>query len=137
MSPLLLDTNAAIWIMRDEPIARMAQDAMNAAIQSSTDVFVSPITAWEVGQLVSRNRLNLSATPRGWFQRLLATPGMRLADLTPDILIAASFLPGTPPRDPMDRILLATARELAAALVTRDREMLAYGEKGNVSVLAC
>ena len=52
-------------------------------------------------------------------------------------MIAASFLPGTPPHDPMDRILRATARELAATLVTRDREMLAYGEKGNVSVLAC
>jgi PIN domain nuclease of toxin-antitoxin system len=35
-----------------------------------------------------------------------------------------------------DRILIATARELAATLVTRDREMLAYGETGNVSVLA-
>ena len=62
---------------------------------------------------------------------------VRLAELTPDILIAASFLPGTPPRDPMDRILLATARELAATLVTRDREIIAYGERGNVSVLAC
>jgi PIN domain nuclease of toxin-antitoxin system len=29
-----------------------------------------------------------------------------------------------------DRILIATARELAATLVTRDREMLAYGERG-------
>jgi len=100
-------------------------------------VFVSPITAWEVGQLVSRNRLNLLATPRGWFQRLLAIPGTRLADLSPDILIAASFLPGTPPRDPMDRILIATARELAATLVTRDRAIIAYGAQGNVSVVAC
>ena len=137
MSPLLLDTNAVIWIMRNEPLARAAQDAMNAALQSSADVLVSPITAWEVGQLVARNRLNLSATPRGWFQRLLAIPGMRLAELSPDILIAASFLPGTPPRDPMDRILLATARELAATLVTRDRGIVAYGEQGHVSVVAC
>src|ERR1043166_3999218 len=104
MSPLLLDTNAVIWIMRNEPLARAAQDAMNAALQSSADVLVSPITAWEVGQLVARNRLNLSATPRGWFQRLLAIPGMRLAELSPDILIAAPFLPGRPPRDPLDRI---------------------------------
>jgi PIN domain nuclease of toxin-antitoxin system len=137
MSPLLLDTNAAIWIMRDEPISRTALDAMNGARQSSTDVFVSPITALEVGQLVSRNRLNLGATPRGWFQRLLAIPGMRLADLSPDILIASSFLPGTPPRDPMDRILIATARELAATLVTRDRAIIAYGELGHVRVVAC
>jgi len=137
MSPLLLDTHAAIWIMRDEPLARAAQDAMNAASQSSTAVLVSPITAWEVGQLVSRNRLNLSATPRGWFQRLLAIPGMRLAELSPDTLIASSFLPGAPPRDPMDRILIATARELAATLVTRDRAIIAYGAQGNVSVVEC
>jgi len=37
----------------------------------------------------------------------------------------------------MDRILLAIAREFGATPVTRDREMLAYGEQGNVSVLAC
>ncbi len=137
MSPLLLDTNAAIWIMRDEPLKRVAQDAMNAASQSSTDVLVSPITAWEVGQLVSRNRLNLSATPRGWFHRLLAIPGMKLAELSSEILIAASFLPGKPPNDPMDRILIATARELAATLVTRDHAILRYGEDGNVSTIAC
>ena len=137
MSPLLLDTNAAIWIMRDEPISRTALDAMNGARHSSTDVFVSPITALEVGQLVSRNRLNLGATPQRWFERLLAIPGMRLAFLSPDILIASSFLPGTPPRDPMDRILIATARELAATLMTRDRAIIAYGAQGNVRVVAC
>jgi len=37
----------------------------------------------------------------------------------------------------MDSILIATARELAATLVTRNREMIAYGEMGNVSVLPC
>ncbi len=137
MSLLLLDTNAAIWLMQDKPVAPAAQDGIDAGFESPAGVFVSPITAWEVGQLVSRNRLDLLATPRGWFQRLLAIPGMRLAELSPDILIAASFLPGTPPNDPADRILLATARELAATLVTRDREMLAYGERGNVSVLEC
>jgi PIN domain nuclease of toxin-antitoxin system len=137
MSPLLLDTNAAIWMMRNERLAPVAQHAIDAASQSSLDILVSPITALEVGQLVSRSRLDLLATPRGWFQRLLAIPGMRLAELSPDILIASSFLPGTPPRDPMDRILIATARELAATLVTRDRAIIAYGEQGNVSVLAC
>jgi PIN domain nuclease of toxin-antitoxin system len=137
MSPLLLDTNAAIWMMRNEPLARAAQLAIDAASRSAADVLISPITAWEVGLLVSRDRLNLLATPRGWFQRLLAIPGMRLAELSTEILIAASFLPGKPPNDPADRILLATARDLGATLVTRNREMLAYGEAGNVSVVRC
>ena len=62
---------------------------------------------------------------------------MQLAEMSPDILIASSFLPGKPPRDPADRILLATARDLGATLVTRDRAILAYGESGQVSTLAC
>jgi PIN domain nuclease of toxin-antitoxin system len=45
--------------------------------------------------------------------------------------------PGTPPRDPMDRMLIATARELAATLVTRDRAIIAYGEQGHVRVVGC
>src|SRR5712671_6517376 len=117
MPPLLLDTDAAY--------------------RAGSTVFVSAITAWEIGLLVSRNRLTLVARPERWFQRLLAIPGVKLADLSPDILIASSFLPGEPPRDPADRILLATAREFGARLVTRDRLLLKYGEDGQVSTVAC
>ena len=118
------------------PLARAATEAINAAPLDSTPLR-STITAWEVGQLASRGRIDLSATPERWFRGLLATPGIQLAELSPDIFIASSFLPGTPPRNPADRILIATARELAATLVTRDRAIIAYGEQGNVSVTVC
>jgi PIN domain nuclease of toxin-antitoxin system len=137
MPPLLLDTHAAIWITEDRPLASAAVAALDAAYQAGSLVLVSAITAWEVGLLVARNRIRLVAKPEHWFQRLLAIPGIRLAELSPDILIASSFLPGEPPRDPADRILLATARDLGATLITRDRLLLRYGEEGQVSTIAC
>ena len=137
MAPLLLDTNAAIWIVEDQPIAAAAREAVEDAYRASRTIFVSAITAWEIGLLVSRNRIGLSTTPERWFQRLLAVEGVQMAELSPDLLIASSFLPGEPPRDPADRIILATARDLGAALVTRDRLLLAYGEEGQVSTIAC
>jgi len=133
----LLDTHAAIWIVEDQRIASDAKDAIEAAYRTDSAIFVSAITAWEIGMLVARNRLGLSTRPERWFQRLLAVEGVRLADLSPDILIASSFLPGEPPRDPADRIILATARDLGATLITRDRLMLKYGEDGQVSTVAC
>ena len=136
MPPLLLDTHAAVWFADDE-LTAVASEKLDEAARAGVPTYLSPITAWEVGLLVSRNRLNLGITPQRWFARILAMPDVHLADLTPDILIAASFLPGAPPRDPMDRILIATARELAATLVTRDREIIGYGEQGNVSVMGC
>ncbi|MEN3382070.1 MAG: hypothetical protein V7608_2114 [Hyphomicrobiales bacterium] len=136
MQPLLLDTHAAIWLVRGDLIAA-ASATMDEAARTGAATFVSPITAWEVGLLVSLDRISLGIAPQRWFARLLGLPGMRLAELSPDILIASSFLPGKPPRDPADRIILATARDLGATLITRDRALLAYGEEGNVSVAAC
>ena len=137
MQPLLLDTHAAIWIVRNDPLAPRATEALNSIQQTAGAVLVSAITAWEIGLLVSRRRLNLLMEPQRWFARLLSVPGMQLAELSPAILIASSFLPGTPPRDPADRIILATARDLGATLITRDRELLKYGEEGRVSTIAC
>jgi len=137
MQPLLLDTHTAIWIVRNERLAPRAVEAMNTAHQEAGTVFVSPITAWEVGLLVARNRLNLLMTPQRWFARLLSLPGVQLAELSPDILMASSFLPGDPPRDPADRIILATARDLGATLITRDQALLKYGQDGQVSTIPC
>ena len=76
-------------------------------------------------------------TPQRWFESLIENPNVRLAEMGPRLLIAASFLPGRPPRDPADRILAATARDIGATLITRDRALLAYGAQGHISTMAC
>src|SRR5947209_1006931 len=63
MSLLLLDTHAAVWFFENIPVARAASEAINAASSEGTPLLVSPITAFEIGQLASRGRLDLSATP--------------------------------------------------------------------------
>lgn len=100
-------------------------------------VLVSPITAWEVGLLVARGRLAIPTNPQAWFERLMQAPHVSLAALTPAVLIASSFLPDAPFRDPADRILTATAREFGLTLVTRDRALLAYAKAGHLRAIAC
>src|SRR3954451_7069019 len=136
MLSLLLDTNAAIWLSRDE-LKPSASEKLHQAAREGIATWLSPITAWEVGQLVSRNRLSLGTTPERWFARILALPNVHLAELSPEILMASSFLPGKPPRDPAGRILIATARDFGASLVTRDRAILQYSEEGQVSTIPC
>jgi PIN domain nuclease of toxin-antitoxin system len=57
--------------------------------------------------------------------------------MPPEVLIASAFLPGSPPRDPADRIIAATARAFGLALITRDGELMAYGESGHLITIAC
>ena len=136
-TPLLLDTHAAVWITEGLPLASAATEAIDAVYRAGSAIFVSAITAWEVGLLVARNRIGLSSRPERWFQKLLGIPGVKLAQLTPDILIESSFLPGDPPRDPADRIIIATARDIGATLVTRDRLLLKYGANGQINTVVC
>ncbi|WP_413987821.1 type II toxin-antitoxin system VapC family toxin [Labrys okinawensis] len=134
---LLLDTCAAIWVAEGAPINDATLKALDEAAGEGHAVYVSPMTAWEVGMLVSRGRLALTVTPQVWFKSLLSELSLRLTELAPEVLIASSFLPGDPPRDPADRIIAATAREKGYTLVTRDRLLLAYGEQGHIQTLAC
>ena len=135
--PLLLDTCAAIWISEEQPLASEALTAIERSHRSGEFIYVSPITAWEIGLLVSRGKLTSPTSPQRWFERLMEAPGVRLADISPDVLIASSFLPGAPPRDPADRILAATAREYGYRLMTRDTPLLTYADQGHLQALVC
>ncbi len=137
MQPLLWDTCATIWIYEKARLAPAAVAAIDAAHRAGVPSYISAISAWEIGMLASRGRVQLLIRPERWFANLFDVPGVKLADLSPDILIASSFLPGKPPKDPTDRIIAATARDLGATLVTRDRALLGYGKQGHVAVLEC
>jgi len=110
LQPLLWDTSTAIWIYERARLSQAALDAMSAAHREGVPSYISPITAWEIGMLTSRGRLQLLIKPERWFANLFQVSGVLLADMSPDLLIASSYLPGKPPRDPTDRIIAATAR---------------------------
>lgn len=137
MNDILLDTCAAIWVAENQALAPGAVAALDAAFDGGRPVFVSEITAWEVGMLVSRGRLTLSRPPTAWFQRLVGTQGVRIAPLSADHFVESSFLPGKPPRDPADRIFAATARREGVTLMTRDGLLLDYSRQGHMQALAC
>ncbi|MDQ5917640.1 MAG: hypothetical protein QG660_751, partial [Pseudomonadota bacterium] len=55
--------------------------------------------------------------------------------LSPEIAVASTRLPGEIHADPADRIIVATARHLGATLVTADGLLLAYGAAGHMKFL--
>ena len=137
MQALLLDTCTLIFMTEKARLAPAAVDAMRTVSEGAGTTYISPISAWEIGMLTSRGRLQLLIRPERWFANLFEVPGVQLADMSPDLLIASCHLPGKPPKDPTDRILAATTRELGATLVTRDRGLLGYGEQGHIAVVEC
>jgi PIN domain nuclease of toxin-antitoxin system len=131
-----LDTCAPLWISNDEPVAAAALSAFIEAGAGPGGVLASPISAWEIGQLVAKGRLMLPLEPLRWFEKALAA-GLALAPLPPNVLVASSFLPHAGLRDPADKILAATAREFGYRLMTRDRPLLEFAAKGHIQAIPC
>ena len=136
MTALLLDTHAALWLDSGAEMRAEAVAAIEAAATAG-GVLVSAVSAWEIGLLVRKNRLILDLDPAAWLDRLVAQPGVRLIPLHASVAIRSSFLPEPFHGDPADRLLVATARELDAPLVTRDARILAYAALGHLRALAC
>ncbi len=111
--------------------------AITAAQAGNLGVYVSPMTAWEIATLVSKNRLQLSLSPDAWFDALLGFAGVRLAPMTPKVLIASANLPGTPPKDPVDRIIAATGRTFGHVVITRYSELIQYAQAGHIELVEC
>ncbi len=134
---VLLDTCAIIWASQDEPFAEEAVAAIEATREEGGALCVSPISAWEIGLLMARGKLRSSRPPLQWFEEFAAAVGADLISLSPAILVNSSYLPGEIHGDPVDRILISTARDAGLTLVTRDRAILRYGQDGYVSVAKC
>jgi PIN domain nuclease of toxin-antitoxin system len=138
---VLLDICAVIWLANGDPLAGPAAAAIVHAGMAE-GVFISPISAWEIG-LLSRpgaqrgSELRFLPDPKTWFARVMAGPGIKEAPLTPAIAIDASYLPGELHGDPGDRLIAATARHLGIPVVTRDRRIVACAGNGHVRVIPC
>ena len=133
---LLLDTHVWIWLV--EGVAnRFGRTALRRIERASAGgrLRLSVISVWEVAMLHTKGRVHCLPTLDDWVDKNLRAPGLQLSDLTPQIAVDSSRLPGLAHGDPADRIIIATARRLPATLVTRDRTMLRYARTGHLAAL--
>jgi PIN domain nuclease of toxin-antitoxin system len=77
-------------------------------------------------QLVEKNRLRLEYPVLEWINLALNYPGLNLLNLTPAIVVDAHKLPGAFHKDPVDRLLVATARFAKLSLMSIDTKILEY-----------
>jgi PIN domain nuclease of toxin-antitoxin system len=124
-------------MLSDDPLRNGAEEILTEDVQRGGRLVVSAISAWEVAMLVSRGRLSLPFAPLDWFTRLAALPETVEGRLTARIMVDSNFLPDRPPRDAMDRIMVAHARAEGLTILTRDQAILDYAARGHVLALEC
>lgn len=140
MSGVLLDTNAFIRIVAGQTIRHSTMKIIADAASEQT-LWVSAITGWELGLLLTRSRtrqvLNVEDDPMSWFDRTMTKARMRHLALDASVGLSAAFLPAPFHSDPGDRLIVAQAIARDLTIATSDRAILDYAAAGHVRAIAC
>jgi PIN domain nuclease of toxin-antitoxin system len=127
---LLLDTHIWLWSALDE--ARLSSRVAAALENPSNELWLSPISLWEVLTLCQKRRLILAPNPQAWIADTLDATPMREPQVTYQVAQETARV-HLSHRDPADRFLVATARVFGLTLVTADEHLI---KARQVAVLA-
>lgn len=120
---VLLDTHALLWYASDSyKLTALAKQR----IEEADWVYVSAMSAWEIGMLVNKDRLSLRFPVNQWIELSYQLPKLRWVSVTPEIGVLATNLPGLFHGDPADRLIVASALAYGSALITADQKIHSY-----------
>jgi PIN domain nuclease of toxin-antitoxin system len=126
---VMLDTHVLVW-MAAAP--KQLSPAATRTITGADELAVASITWWEIAWLTRHGRLAPTVPARAWIAELAR--GVRTLPLTPAIAQTAADLPALFPRDPVDRLIYATAVEHGYRLVSKDGLIHDHDPEGRVVV---
>ena len=131
---LLLDTHVWIW-SADGDTRRIGPRSRLLLLKAEAReaIRVSPVTLFELTALHTAGRVRLTRPIDQWVRDALEAAGVRIAALSPVIALDAGQIPRAALGDPLDRLLVATARQMNATFLTSDSRILEYAvHTGNV-----
>lgn len=124
---IVLDTHTLLWWASGDKgqLSAAAAQTIEGELNGG-QIMVSSISAWELAMLVARGRVALSMDIEEWLSVVGQIEAVSFIPVDNEIAVKSIELPGEFHKDPADRIIVATARKLAAPLITADEKIRDY-----------
>ena len=119
---ILLDTHAWLWWAGDHG---KLSASLRRRLTDAPVLGISAISCWEAAMLIEHGRLQLAPDARTGIREACSVPKLRIFSVTERVATEAGLLGPDFHGDPADRIIVATALDAGAPLVTRDRRIRA------------
>lgn len=118
---LLLDTHVLLWSVLEPD--QLSADVRAKLEDLQNELWLSPITLWEVHLLAEKKRIYLKPDPAAWIKSMLDRIPFREAALTHAVALMSRQI-DVAHQDPADRFLAATAVVYGLTLLTADERLL-------------
>lgn len=119
---LLLDTHIWLWMVL-EP-TRLSRRVARALADLRNELWLSPISVWELLMLTDKGRVELDEDAVSWARRTIEQLQLCEAPVTTDVALETPALV-LPHSDLSDRLIAASARVFDLTLVTADEKLIA------------
>jgi PIN domain nuclease of toxin-antitoxin system len=117
---LLLDTH--IWLWSQMEPKRLSRRVARELLKTGNELWLSPVSAWEVLLLSEKGRIVLDGGAGAWIEKAMSAVPLREAPFTHEVALATASI-HLPHPDPADRFLAATAKAYGLTLVTADQNL--------------
>ena len=114
---LLLDTQALLWFVLDDP--KLSAKAKALIADPANDIEISPASYWEIAIKISIGKYHLPESLDSFFERELGANAFRILSIKPRHVAPLTSLPFYH-RDPFDRLLVAQAMVESIAIISSD-----------------
>ena len=123
-----MDTHVWIWWnMHPQKLSKKVRTLLSSP-KRYEELLLSAISPWEFSKLLEKERIGISCNPEEWIAEALDMSKLRLVPLTPTIAYRSTSLPQPFHGDPADRMIVATALEQGATLITADKKILGWNK---------
>lgn len=123
---IVLDTNALIWwISNVDKLPQQVKKIIEEA-EKEKAVYISSISVLEIYNLIKKGRLGLITLPANWLDQVESLSYVHFVPIDNKIIVQSVSLLNFDYKDPADRIIIATALNLGAKLITSDKKILKY-----------
>lgn len=124
---IVLDTHALIW-WTDSPqkLSEKARRIIEEEKLKEGNILVSSISTLEIYRLVKNRKLQLMNHVDSWLEKVESLPAVRFIPMDNRIAAYSINLTDFDHKDPADRIIIATALQYGAAVVSSDKKILEY-----------
>jgi len=131
---IVLDTHILLWsLLTPENLDVSVKSQINTA-QKSDNLYISAISLWEIAMLIHKNRISVFERSSEFLNTISNIDGLSIIPINASIAAESVMLPGGFNSDPADCLIIASTREIAGNLITRDQKIINWASQGYLKV---
>lgn len=133
---IVLDTEALIATMLyPQNLNEEAKVAITTA-QKNNNLYIAAITLWQIAKLVQQKQLHVYARLSDFLNNITNIEGLNVIELNSNIAAESTTLPENFINDSVNSIIVASTREVAGTLISKNPKIIELAEQGYLKLIS-